>query len=226
MADKFVFNSLNEQAYLLIKERIINQEFTPGMRLVDSALAEQFGISRTPFRDAIRKLADEGLVIPAGKKGYCVFTPTVKDVSEIYEARHIIEEAAIRKLILTVIPQNPEALNSIEDAYQQTVIPDMDQKKRVEATEKFHLSIILPMDNSRLVAYYKDLLTQTRVFRCSTFANQEKQERTQRCHEKLFFALKNQDLKEALAALGEHNQVGIEIDIGDIKQMDSTESRK
>lgn len=216
MAERFIFNSLNEQAYLLIKERILSKEFPPGMRLVDSALAEQFGISRTPFRDAIRKLADEGLVIPAGKKGYCVFTPTAKDLTEIYEARQIIEEAAIQKLILEVISQNPSVLTGIEEAYLQMMNSDLDQKKQVEKTEDFHMSLILPMDNSRLATYYKDLLTQTRVFRCSTFLDQEKQIRTQLCHEKLFSAIKNRNLEEALEALREHNRVGIEIDMGDV----------
>ena len=53
-------DTLNQQAYDILKEKILNKELLPGTRLVDSQLAEDFGISRTPLRDAIRKLAEEG----------------------------------------------------------------------------------------------------------------------------------------------------------------------
>lgn len=215
MSQKLKVNSLNEQAYFLIKEKIINKEFLPGMRLVDSALAEQFGISRTPCRDAIRKLADEGLVISSDKKGYSVFLPSEKDIYEIYEVRYLIEAAAIKKLIEEIIPRNPAVLEDIEKAYKQTLYVDMEQK--VTETEKFHMSIILPLNNSRLTANYKDLLTQTRVFRCNTLSDNEKQKQTQYCHEKLFEAIKAQNIKAAMDALNEHNRVGIEIDISDIR---------
>jgi len=215
VSQKLKVNSLNEQAYFLIKEKIINKEFLPGMRLVDSALAEQFGISRTPCRDAIRKLADEGLVISSDKKGYSVFLPSEKDIYEIYEVRYLIEAAAIKKLIEEIIPRNPAVLGDIEKAYKQTLLVDMEQK--VTETEKFHMSIILPLNNSRLTANYKDLLTQTRVFRCNTLSDNEKQKRTQYCHEKLFEAIKAQNIEAAMDALNEHNRVGIEIDISDIR---------
>ena len=69
---------LNQQAYDILKEKIIKKELLPGTRLVDSQLAEDFGISRTPLRDAIRKLAEEGqspdeeglLCLSALREGY------------------------------------------------------------------------------------------------------------------------------------------------------------
>ena len=59
----FETQNLNELAYNEIMKRIISREYTPGQRLVDSQLAEDFGISRTPIRDAMRKLTEDGLLI-------------------------------------------------------------------------------------------------------------------------------------------------------------------
>ena len=80
MTQKLVVNNLTQQAYDLLRTKIITKEILPGTRLVDSTLAQQYGISRTPMRDAIRKLAEEGLVTPSSTKGYFVYKPTLKDI--------------------------------------------------------------------------------------------------------------------------------------------------
>ena len=88
-------DTLNQQAYDILKEKILNKELLPGTRLVDSQLAEDFGISRTPLRDAIRKLAEEGFVVSSPtKKGYYVYQPSAKDINEIFELRQILVAAA------------------------------------------------------------------------------------------------------------------------------------
>ena len=93
----FETQNLNELAYNEIMKRIISREYTPGQRLVDSQLAEDFGISRTPIRDAMRKLTEDGLLINTSARGFYVFRPTAKDVEEIFELSEMIEYTAAKK---------------------------------------------------------------------------------------------------------------------------------
>lgn len=110
---------LNQQAYDILKEKIIKKELLPGTRLVDSQLAEDFGISRTPLRDAIRKLAEEGFVVNHPmKKGYYVYQPSAKDINEIFEMRLILDLAAATKLIREILPREPQRLRILEEVYQ------------------------------------------------------------------------------------------------------------
>ena len=93
---------LNEE----IKKRIISREFAPGQRLVDSQLATIFQISRTPIRDAMRRLTKEGLLTNTSSRGFYVFAPTLKDIDEIFSISGMIEtEAAAR--IIRRLRENP-----------------------------------------------------------------------------------------------------------------------
>ena len=117
MTQKLVVNNLTQQAYDLLRTKIITKEILPGTRLVDSTLAQQYGISRTPMRDAIRKLAEEGLVTPSSTKGYFVYKPTLKDIEEIFEIREMIDISVTTKVITKILPQNPAALEKITQSY-------------------------------------------------------------------------------------------------------------
>ena len=83
--------NLNDLAYEEIKKRIISREFAPGQRLVDSQLATIFQISRTPIRDAMRRLTKEGLLTNTSSRGFYVFAPTLKDIDEIFSISGMIE---------------------------------------------------------------------------------------------------------------------------------------
>ena len=79
-------DNLNKKAYDAIKMDIVERRLIAGTRLVDSKLAEQYGISRTPIRDALMRLTEEGLVENTGK-GYYVYMPSADDIRELFELR-------------------------------------------------------------------------------------------------------------------------------------------
>ena len=81
---KLSIENLNTKAYEEIKSLIISKKLEPGARLVDSQLAEQYGISRTPIRDAIRKLTEDGLVVKSKTKGYNAVSYTHLTLPTIY----------------------------------------------------------------------------------------------------------------------------------------------
>lgn len=81
-------------AYDVIADSIFSEEFPVGSRLVMDNLAERLNMSRTPVRDALRKLAQEGVLESAGRRGYVVRSPDAEEIRQTFEARETIEGAA------------------------------------------------------------------------------------------------------------------------------------
>lgn len=124
--------NLNDLAYEEIKKRIISREFAPGQRLVDSQLATIFQISRTPIRDAMRRLTKEGLLTNTSSRGFYVFAPTLKDIDEIFSISGMIEtEAAariIRRLRENPSPRLEEELNILEKKASEVFPMEKDEE--------------------------------------------------------------------------------------------------
>ena len=193
---------LNQQAYDILKEKIIKKELLPGTRLVDSQLAEDFGISRTPLRDAIRKLAEEGFVVNHPmKKGYYVYQPSAKDINEIFEMRLILDLAAATKLIREILPRDPQRLRILEEVYQAEC---SDEAAFVQKDEDFHDAVIRMCENDLMLAINSDLRSQTRAFRSVTSRDTKRMEKAHNYHQKIFQGFQTLDLEATLDAIRKH----------------------
>lgn len=194
---------LNQQAYSILKEKILNKELLPGTRLVDSQLAEDFGISRTPLRDAIRKLVEEGLVVsnPA-KKGFYVYQPSAKDIDEVFELRQILDILAATKVIQEVLPEHPEALELLRKAYIENMVTEPDAF--VQHDEDFHDAVARLCGNARMLAIYTDLRHQTRAFRSVTSRDEQRIKKAKNYHEKIFKGIEARDLEATISAIRKH----------------------
>lgn len=204
---KLQVESLTDKAYNILKQKIIDKELPPGTRLVDSQLAEEYGISRTPLRDAIRKLLEDGLVTNYSNRGYCVFKPTQKDIEEIFEIRLMIDEMAVRKLVNDVLPNDPEAVSTFQRLYDDLrATKDTEDKNEsfIQDDEDFHDQMILLTKNTRLFTIYSENRSQTRMFRRITSSDKNRIAKANRHHEKICEGLLNLDLNQALAAVKEH----------------------
>ena len=201
---KLMIENLNQQAYDVLKNKIICKELKPGDRLVDSQLAEEFGISRTPIRDAIRKLTDEGLVMRSnGSKGYQVYRPDATDINEIFELRQILDIAAVTKLITEIIPSNPEVLEELKSSYIRVSSPDS-ASSFVLDDEDFHGTIIRLSNNSRMQSVYSDLRIQTRAFRSVTSHSAGRMKKAENYHAKIYNGIISGDLDATIEAIKTH----------------------
>jgi len=98
------FSTLSEQVYGAILGAIIERRVEPGERLMLDDLAQQLRVSRTPVRDALSRLAAEGLVEPTGRRGFRVTAPTAADLIALYDMRLMCELYAAEKGIGNVTP--------------------------------------------------------------------------------------------------------------------------
>ena len=148
-------DSLATQAYEILLQYIFAHKLPAGTRLIDSQLAQELGISRTPVREAIRHLVEDGLVEVRNVRSYYVACPTEKNMHDIYELRQILDEAVVRKLIQAVLPHNPEAYSVLSDLRQRTLEQaDFSGATFCKEDEYFHDQITALVQNQVLTQCY------------------------------------------------------------------------
>lgn len=91
------FMPLREVVFTTLRQAILKGELLPGERLMEISLANKLGVSRTPIREAIRKLELEGLVVMIPRKGAHVAHITEQELNDVLEVRRGLEELAIEK---------------------------------------------------------------------------------------------------------------------------------
>lgn len=213
-------DSLNMIAYKTIKEAILKKkELQPGSRLVDSQLAEKFGISRTPVRDAIRLLLLEGLVENRGDKGYYVFSASETDINEIFDMRLMIDKFTIQKIITERFTTNyDQCMKTINDLLNNTMIAaNYTETEFIKYDEQFHGALVSMINNSRLKRTYDELSNQTRLFREFTAYNNDRVGVVVEEHRRMLQAIKSRDLNSALEMVDNHIRTSRECAILDMK---------
>lgn len=157
--------SLAEKAYDAIRADILACELEPGQRTVQSELAEKYQVGTTPIREALHRLAQDGLVEPVPRFGYIVRPVTVRDVRECYEVRGVLEAEAAR---LAASRGQPELIDRLVSQANFTYVHHKKSSYREYLSRNldFHRSVALTAGNRRLAGLISDLLAEmTRVFR-------------------------------------------------------------
>jgi DNA-binding GntR family transcriptional regulator len=112
---KIQYVTVSDSAYLWIKNAILNGTLKAGERLVQEELTEKLGVSRTPVRDAIKRLESEGLLVSRPHYGAFVFQPSKKQLREIYEIRILIEQYCAAKACNVATDKELQSIKSIND---------------------------------------------------------------------------------------------------------------
>ena len=102
----------------MYKRQILKGELKPGERLMEIALAEKLGVSRTPIREAMRKLELEGLVVMVPRRGAQVANITEKDLNDVLEVRITLENMAIEKACANMTDADIRKLEQAAEVFQ------------------------------------------------------------------------------------------------------------
>lgn len=108
--------------YEKIKANILNNELKPGIKLVESNLAQNLNVSRTPVREALRQLEQDGLITYEPQKGSTVSDISIKNAHELYEVREVLEGLAIRLLCINLSNENMNRLKDIVLMMDESVV--------------------------------------------------------------------------------------------------------
>lgn len=191
-------HSRYESAYMYVKNAIINGKFKPGEKLIESTIAKNLNISRTPVREALRKLEEEGLVTFNPSQGAKVTEISVDNVINLYECRAVLEGLAIRQAVKHITRKE---LNFLEDcvilANQYSKSNDLDRV--ITKNTEFHDLIINTSQNEPLIQMMDQIRTNIFRHRVLTSVKGFRKEFLKE-HEEIYVALKdkNEDLAEHL----------------------------
>ncbi len=191
---------LNVVAYNYVCDKIIRHEFYAGMPLVESALAESLGISRTPVREALKRLEEEGLVYTIPDRGAFVARFTAQDVTETVELRIMFETAALKYCIESVtdadIQECREILSSISED------DDLQEMKRKDSS--LHDLITKYCTNKRMLDFLETIKLQQEKLRWSVVMVPKRIMRMKKNHLMLLGLIEQRDYKKTAKALAKH----------------------
>ncbi|MGX8796558.1 GntR family transcriptional regulator [Fusibacter sp. JL298sf-3] len=186
------YKPLGEVVFDYLRNAILSGELKPGERLMEVAIAEKLGVSRTPVREAIRKLEKEKFVIMIPRKGAYVADLTKKDILEVLEIRKELEGFAAQLAASRMEPEELEKLGTILEDFN-TCLEDMDKKRMIEVDNAFHSTIFDASKNSRLMHMIYDLHDQFQRFRLIYFSEFNNFKEIQASHIKIYEALSAKD---------------------------------
>ena len=194
---------LREVVFNTLRQAILKGELKPGERLMEIALAEKLGVSRTPIREAMRKLELEGLVVMIPRRGAQVANITEKDLNDVLEVRITLENMAIEKACANMTDADIRKLEQAAEVFQ-TSTAEGDLVKMAEADVTFHEVIYEAADNKRLMQVLNNLREQIYRYRVEYLKEDESRNRLVKEHEKITRAIKERDVKAAQELSFEH----------------------
>jgi DNA-binding GntR family transcriptional regulator len=137
-----------------VKHRILTGQLAPGQPLVEAELAAQFGVSKTPVREALKTLAGTGLVVMSQYKGATVRTVDAAMAQEVYDVRLLLEPEALRRTV-----SNGALLEEARDALERADTAT-DAAERSLANRAFHRALYVPCGNPLLSRMLDDVRDQ------------------------------------------------------------------
>ena len=147
------------RVYRLLKEAILQCEFSPGDFLIEVDLARQCKTSRTPVREACNRLCQEGWITQIRYKGYRVPEISLREIIEVYEYRKVLECFAAGKVSETA---SDECLSALAATIEIENELDPDLAQLVQANERFHLALAALAGNQRICDQLKAVLEHVR----------------------------------------------------------------
>jgi DNA-binding GntR family transcriptional regulator len=195
--------SLVELAFNRLSQEILSGRTDPGERLVEEQLTRRLGISRAPLREALRLLAQQGLVEHIPRRGVRVATLSDEDVQELYEVREVLERHAVQSrpagADLSGLRAGLDVMRKATETGDRLAIAD--------AHRQFHVAVVALGGNRQLSALYESVLVRIQLYMAVNLRREaevaDAADGVHR-HERLMAAVERGDADEVLAELSAH----------------------
>lgn len=197
------YQPLREVVADALREAIREGILEPGERLMEISLAEELGVSRTPVREAIRKLELEGFVVMMPRRGTYVSEISIRDVNEVFEIRTSLEALASELAAERITTEELETLQRLLVEIGG-YIEDGDMEKIVETDMRFHDLLYQASRNSRLVGVINNLREQLTRFRTTSMSYPGRLKETLKEHRAMVEAIAQGNVKDAKKAAKLH----------------------
>lgn len=194
---------LRDVVFNTLRQAILKGELKPGERLMEIQLAQRLGVSRTPIREAIRKLELEGLVTMVPRKGAEVAQITEKSLRDVLEVRGALEELTIQ---LACNKMNDKVLADLYEKHNafKYAIETKDSTKIAECDVDFHDVIYQATQNEKLIQILNNLREQMYRYRMEYIKDPKTHKRLIEEHEEIIRTLKENDIEGGKIVIRTH----------------------
>ena len=209
MADKLEIRMdeylpLRDVVFNTLRQAILKGELKPGERLMEIQLANKLGVSRTPVREAIRKLELEGLVLMIPRKGAEVAEITRQDMEDVLEVRTALEELAVKDACDHITDAQLSELKKASNEFKKALLEGKDLVTCADADMHFHDVILSATNNRRLIQMLNNLSEQMYRYRMEYLKDERTHKTLIEEHDAIRRALKKHDIVKAGAAIRVH----------------------
>lgn len=202
---KPVKSSTVDGLYTQLKQKIISFELYPGTRVTEQVLAEMFGVSRTPIRQALQRLEIEGFLSIRPKQGCFIRELDVNELMEYYEARIALELLIVESAVNAMTDKQLEQMMALwhPDVHDDELQHGIDLG---EKDESFHVGLALASDKPVLASLLKNINHRIRVIRRLDLNSDNRSQRTYKEHFEILQHIKERDTSKAKQAMKRHIQ--------------------
>lgn len=197
------YKPLRELVLDAIREAIIKGTLKPRERLMEIQMAEELGVSRTPIREALRKLELEGFIVMVPRKGAYVADISFKDIADVFEIRAALEALAAGLAAERITDEELEEMERLV-AEKAEAITEHDMDRLVQVDTLFHEAIYKASRNQRLTNIINNLREQIQRYRTTSLAYPGRMKRSLEEHRSIVEAIQSRDTQIAQQAAREH----------------------
>ena len=199
--------ALYEEVAELLRQRIFTRELQPGSWIDELKIAEEYGISRTPLREALKVLAAEGLVTMKVRRGAYVTEVSEKDLSDVYHLLSLLESDAAGVVAARANPSQLEDLQGLHAELESSVD---DRDRFFAVNERFHMRLLELADNRWRDQMVADLRKVMKLNRHNSLFKSGRIEESLAEHRAILKALLARDAEGAARRMREHFANGLE----------------
>jgi DNA-binding GntR family transcriptional regulator len=198
--------TLSQRAHAYLREEILSNRLSPGTELQELALSQQLGVSRGPIREALGRLAAEGLVTARPRRGAVVHSLSSEEFLEAYQVREVLEVLAVRLAVPRLGPEGLARLQTLTDTMASEAASGH-VTEFFEANELFHETFVQISGNAKLLEIYRRLIGQMRRYWRRSLVLRGDLRRSVAEHRKILAAARRRNTEEAARLMEEHIRV-------------------
>jgi DNA-binding GntR family transcriptional regulator len=199
--------ALYEQVAEQLRARILAHTLAPGSWIDEQALCAEYGISRTPLREALKVLASEGLVTMKQRRGAYVTEVSERDLAEVFHLLALLESDAARVAAQKATAEQMAELLALHDELENALD---DRARFFAANERFHMRLLEIADNRWRIQMVADLRKVMKLNRAQSLLKQGRLEASLREHRQIMAALKARNADRVQALMQHHLEAGRE----------------
>jgi len=203
--------ALYEDVAESLRQRIFSRELAPGSWIDELKIAQAYGISRTPLREALKVLATEGLVTMKVRRGAYVTEVSDQDLAEVYHLLSLLESDAASVVAARASDAQLAELQALHQELEAAALPgQQDREQFFRINERFHMRVLEMADNRWSRQMVADLRKVMKLNRHNSLLKAGRIDESLAEHRQVMAALARRDAAAAMASMQAHFRNGLE----------------